>query len=78
VPEEGFGSTPPIGRSNMCEAHAFLLNNGQEEKILDNVDEVHVEGEEVKVISIFGEQRIVKARIKSYNNTQGKIVLEAL
>ena len=62
----------------MCEAHAFILKKGEEEKILENVDELHVEGEEIRMISIFGEQKIVKARIKSYNNSQGKIVLEAL
>ena len=61
----------------MCEAHAFMVQKGKEEKILENVDELHVEGEEVRMINIFGEQKIVKARIKSYNNSQGKIVLEA-
>jgi predicted RNA-binding protein len=83
VPEEGFESTrlKTLGRyerADMCEAHAFILQKGKEEKIFENVDEVYVEGEEVKMISIFGEQKIVKARIKSYNNSQGKIVLEAL
>jgi predicted RNA-binding protein len=62
----------------MCEAHAFILQKGEEQKIFENVDELYVEGEEVKMISIFGEQKIVKARIKSYNNSKGKIVLEAL
>jgi len=62
----------------MCEAHAFMVQKGKEEKILENVDELHVEGEEVRMINIFGEQKIVKARIKSYNNSQGKIVLEPL
>jgi len=62
----------------MCEAHAFILQKGKEEKILESVDEVHVEGEEVRMISIFGDQKIVRARIKSYSNNQGKIVLEPL
>jgi len=62
----------------MCEAHAFMVQKGKEEKILENVDELHVEGEEVRMINIFGEQKIVKARIKSYKNSQGKIVLEPL
>jgi predicted RNA-binding protein len=62
----------------MCEAHAFMVQKGKEEKILENVDELLVEGEEIRMISIFGEQKIVKARLKSYNNSQGKIVLEPL
>jgi predicted RNA-binding protein len=62
----------------MCEAHAYMLREGREEKVLENVDEVHVEGEEIKMINIFGEQKVLKARIKSYNNTQGRIVLEQI
>ena len=62
----------------MCEAHAFLLKDGKEEKILESVDEVQVEGEEIRMINIFGEQKILNAKIKSYNNSKGKILLEAL
>ena len=62
----------------MCEAHAFMLQEGKEEKILENVEEVYVEGEEIRMINIFGERKILKARIKSYNNSQGRIVLEPI
>ena len=62
----------------MCEAHAFILQKGKEEKILENVDELYVEGEEIRMVNIFGEQKTLKARIKSYNNSQGKIVLVPL
>ena len=60
----------------MCEVHAFLLNKDMEEMILENVDQVDVEGDEVRLINIFGEQKIVKARIKSYSAVKNKIVLE--
>jgi predicted RNA-binding protein len=59
----------------MCEAHAYILRNGKEVKLLENVDQVEVEGDEIKMINIFGEQKILKARIRSYNNTDSKIVL---
>lgn len=62
----------------MCEAHAFLLKNDKEEKILENVDQVEVEGDEVRMINIFGEQKILKARVKSYNGSEGKILFETL
>jgi predicted RNA-binding protein len=62
----------------MCEAHAFLLQGNTEETILENVDEVYVEGQEIRLINIFGEQKRLRARIKSYNSTQRKIVLEEL
>ena len=62
----------------MCEAHAFLLKNDGEEKLLENVDQVDVDGDEIRMINIFGEQKILKARIKSYDGSKNKIVLEAL
>jgi predicted RNA-binding protein len=62
----------------MCEANAFLLKDGQEEMILDNVDEVEVEGDQIRLVNIFGEQRTLKARIMGYNNREGKVLLEAL
>ena len=62
----------------MCEAHAFLMTEGGEEKILENVDQVEVEQDEVRMVNIFGEQKILKARIRSYNNTERKILLESL
>ncbi|UCF58122.1 MAG: CooT family nickel-binding protein, partial [Deltaproteobacteria bacterium] len=33
--------------------------------------------DEIRMINIFGEQKILKARIRSYNNTERKIILEA-
>ncbi|MBW2609619.1 MAG: CooT family nickel-binding protein [Deltaproteobacteria bacterium] len=62
----------------MCEAHAYILRNDMEEKLLENVDQIDVEGDEIRMINIFGEQRILKARIKSYNNSDSKILLEAI
>ncbi len=60
----------------MCEAHAFIIKDGKEEKVLENVDLVELEGDEVRLINIFGEQRILKAKLKLYNNSEGKILFE--
>ena len=62
----------------MCEAHAYIVKGDNEEMLLENVDQIDVEGDEVRMINIFGEQKIIKARIKSYNNSESKIVLESL
>ena len=62
----------------MCEAHAFILRSGREEKILENVDLVEFEGDDVKLINIFGEQKTLNARLKFYNNAESKIVFEAV
>ena len=60
----------------MCEAHAFILKNGKEEKIMESVDVVELEGDEVTLVNIFGEQKTLKAILKLYNNSEGKIVFE--
>ena len=60
----------------MCEANAFILKDGREEGLLEYVDEVEVDGDTIKMISIFGEQKILKAKIRRYNNTERKILLE--
>jgi predicted RNA-binding protein len=62
----------------MCEAHAFIFKNGQEEKLLESVDIVEMEADEVKLTNIFGEQKIIKARLKRYDNRKGKILFEQL
>lgn len=60
----------------MCEAHAFILKHGKEEKILESVDLVELEDDEVKLVSIFGEQKIFKGRLRLYDNTKGMILFE--
>ena len=60
----------------MCEAHAYILRNDKEEIILENVDHLEVDDGEIRMINIFGEQKILKARIKGYNNRESKILLE--
>lgn len=60
----------------MCEAHAFILEDGEEKKILDNVDLVELEGDRAKLVNIFGEQKIVKAKLRVYDNSKSKIVFE--
>ena len=60
----------------MCEAHAYILKNDQEEKIMDSVDRIEFENDQVRLVSIFGEQKILNARLKRYNGSEGKIVFE--
>jgi len=62
----------------MCEAHAFILQDEKEVKLLENVDELEVEGDEIRLINIFGEQRILKARVKGYSGSTRKILLEPI
>ena len=62
----------------MCEANAFLLKEGMESKVMENVDQLDVEGDEIRLVNIFGEQKKIRARIISYNSSDSRILLEAL
>lgn len=62
----------------MCEAHVYVLKDGKEEKVLESVDELVVQGEEIKMVNIFGEQKMLKAKVLSYSNPERKILLMPL
>jgi predicted RNA-binding protein len=59
----------------MCEATAYLLKNGQEELIMKDVDVVEPEGDNLRIVNIFGEQKVLKAEIHSLNLIDHKVML---
>jgi predicted RNA-binding protein len=61
----------------MCEASAFFLKDGKEELVLESVDEVTPEGDRgFRLVNIFGEQKIIKGKLKSMNLVNHKILFE--
>ncbi len=60
----------------MCEANAYLLKEGKEELILEAVDKVESEGNQIRIESIFGEQKVVNGQIRSMSLLDHKIVIE--
>lgn len=62
----------------MCEANAILLKGDREEPVLEAVDTIESSEDSVRLVSIFGEEKVLKARIKSLSLMEHKIVLEAL
>ncbi len=60
----------------MCEASAYILKNGQEELVLSEVDIIEPDGDGLRLVSIFGEQKVVKADIHSLNLVNHKIILK--
>jgi predicted RNA-binding protein len=59
----------------MCEATAYLLKNGREELILKDVDVIEPDGDSVRIVNIFGEQKVLKAEIHSLNLINHKVLL---
>ena len=61
----------------MCEANAFLLREGKEELLLEGVDIVQPEEDgQYRLVSIFGEQKIIKGKLKGMNLVDHKIFFE--
>ena len=60
----------------MCEANAYLIENGEEKLLMENVDILRPEGNGIYLQDIFGGQRTIKARIKEMNLVDHRILLE--
>ncbi len=60
----------------MCEANAYLLKEGKEELILEDLMILRPEQEGLYLQNIFGEQKRIKARIKELNLVEHRVILE--
>ncbi len=60
----------------MCEANAYLIEDKETRLIMEAVDTVEPEGDAIKLISIFGDQKIIKGRIHSLSLVDNKIYLK--
>ncbi len=60
----------------MCEANAYLYRDGKEELILEAVDILENEGNQVRLANIFGEQKVIRGKIRSMSLVNHKILLE--
>ena len=49
----------------MCESTAYILKDGKEELLLESVDILENMNNHVKLVSMFGEEEIVEARVKT-------------
>ena len=61
----------------MCEANAYLFKEGKEELILEAVDILEqAEEGKIRLANIFGEQKVLDAKLKKMSLVNHKIVLE--
>ena len=61
----------------MCEANAYLIQGDKEELVMESVDIVEPQGEDSwRLVGIFGDQKIIKGRIKMMNLVDHKIFFE--
>jgi len=61
----------------MCEANAYIIQGDKEELVMESVDIVEPQGEDSwRLVGIFGDQKIIKGRIKMMNLVDHKIFFE--
>jgi predicted RNA-binding protein len=61
----------------MCEANAYLVNReGKEDLLLADVDLIEPQSDgKIRLVSIYGEQKVLKAKIKSMSLVNHRVVL---
>jgi predicted RNA-binding protein len=63
----------------MCEANAYVIKETGEEMVMSSVDVVEQEEENCwRLVSIFGEQKTIRGKIRSMNLVDHKIMFEPL
>jgi predicted RNA-binding protein len=62
----------------MCESSVYIIKDGKQELLIEDVDFMEQEGDRIKVVNIFGEEKTVKARVKSLSLVDHKILLEPI
>jgi predicted RNA-binding protein len=60
----------------MCEANAYLIEGDQSKMIMEAVETVEPEGDGIRLVNIFGEQKYVEAQIYSISLTDNKVFLK--
>ena len=62
----------------MCESNVYILKDGREELVLESVDVLENQEGKVRLVSMFGEEEKIKARVKTLSLVDHKIILEPL
>ncbi len=60
----------------MCQSTAYILRDGKEEVFFEDIDSLENSDGEVKLVSIFGEEKAIRARVKRFSLVDHRIVLE--
>ncbi len=60
----------------MCESTAYILKDGAEKPIFEGVDHLEEIDGQIKMVNLFGEEHVIKAKIKGLSLVDHKIILE--
>lgn len=62
----------------MCESNVYIEEKGREELLMEAVDLIIPEGDQIRLVDIFGEQKRVRARLKETRLLEHKVILERI
>ncbi len=62
----------------MCLSKAYIDRNGKRELIIEDISSVDIEGSELLLKTLFGEQRKIEAHIRQIDFLSNSIVLQSL
>ncbi len=60
----------------MCEASVYIIQEGEEQLVMESVDHLEYVNGKVRVVDLFGEEKVLDARVKSLSLVDHKIVLD--
>ncbi|MFO7739728.1 MAG: CooT family nickel-binding protein [Desulfatiglandaceae bacterium] len=60
----------------MCESNVYLSKDGSEQLVLENVDFLENENGRIRMINLFGEEKTIRAKVKTLSLVDHKIILE--
>jgi len=61
----------------MCESKVYLVTAGRQELVLEDVTSIRPEGDGYELVTLFGEQKHVRGRLKEIDLLKHRVVLES-
>jgi predicted RNA-binding protein len=61
----------------MCQTSVYLVHEGKEELVLQDVVNITPEGAMLKLVNLFGEEKVVEGRIRQIDLLSHRITIHA-
>ncbi|RLA96101.1 MAG: RNA-binding protein [Deltaproteobacteria bacterium] len=62
----------------MCQSTAYLIKDGKEEEFLTDIASIVPEEGRIRLVNLFGEEKVVEAEIEEINLLEHRILLRPL
>ncbi|MDD5747864.1 MAG: CooT family nickel-binding protein [Actinomycetota bacterium] len=59
----------------MCEASVYTVRDGERNLVMENVVSIRPEGEKVILVDIFGDQKVLAAKIEKVDLLEHEVIL---